>query len=97
MQDALHAVANAPHGNHAAFLQWRLGKDHGINSADLAAAFGISQSDALAMLQGDRPVPGEIMEAGKAALNAWYRGGCQGDIRHLLQSEAAGLTAEMGV
>ena len=96
----MHSVASvggdALHSKHAAFLQWRLGHDHGLGAADLAEAFGICEGDALAMLRGERPVPDWTVDASKAALNAWHFSGHVGDIRPHLQREAAARVSPVG-
>ena len=91
MEDIIPAGASPLQAKGTAFLQWRLGHDHGLGSCDIADAFGLPAGDALAMFRGAQPVPENIVAAGKAALNAWHRAGHVGDVRTFLHREAAAL------
>jgi len=73
------------------FLQWRLGHEHHLRAADIAAAFDLAEGDALAMLRGEVRIPDNLVEACKRAINAWKRDLSTGDLRQFIRLEAAAL------
>ena len=85
----LASATPQPHDKGVAFLQWRLGHDHGIGADDLASAFDIPKGDALGMLRGELAVPAHIVAASKAAINRWKSAAGAVDIRTLLRRAAA--------